>query len=105
MAARRKARKPTPADARAVRTTPEEGASRLAPLDYILHVMRDPATEPERRDEMAKLALPYLHPKAVQIDESGEDGAIESTNLSDTDVARRIGFILARAVATKPDKL
>jgi len=33
------------------------------PLDYMLRVMRDPATEPHRRDAMAKAAAPYVHPQ------------------------------------------
>ncbi len=33
------------------------------PLDYMLRVMRDPAADDVRRDEMAKSASPYLHSK------------------------------------------
>jgi hypothetical protein len=33
------------------------------PLDHMLRVMRDPATEPHRRDAMAKAAAPYVHPQ------------------------------------------
>jgi hypothetical protein len=32
------------------------------PLDYTLRVMRDPATEPHRRDAMAKAAPSFVHP-------------------------------------------
>ena len=35
----------------------------LTPLEYMLAVMRDPNEPPERRDEMAKAAAPYVHPK------------------------------------------
>jgi hypothetical protein len=66
------------------------------PLDYMLGVMRDPAVEPARRDEMAKLALPYLHPKPTAIEHTGKDGGpIEISDVSKTDIARRIGFIFA----------
>jgi hypothetical protein len=33
------------------------------PLEYMLKVMRDPRESAARRDEMAKAAAPYLHPK------------------------------------------
>jgi hypothetical protein len=65
------------------------------PLDYMLSVMRDPTVEPARRDEMAKLALPYLHPKPTAI-EHKDGGLIEISDMSKTDIARRIGFMLAQ---------
>jgi hypothetical protein len=77
----------------------------ISPLEYMLGVMRDPSVDPARRDEMAKLALPYMHPKAALVDERGRDAStIEAMDMSDTDVARRIGFILARAVRPKAEK-
>ena len=39
----------------------EIAASGERPLDYMLRVMRDPTTEPHRRDAMAKAAAPYVH--------------------------------------------
>jgi predicted house-cleaning NTP pyrophosphatase (Maf/HAM1 superfamily) len=38
-------------------------ASGLAPLDYMLQVMRDDQAPRERRDDMAKAAAPYVHPR------------------------------------------
>lgn len=35
----------------------------LLPLDYCLRVMRDDKAAASRRDEMAKAALPFLHPR------------------------------------------
>src|SRR5262249_45936042 len=35
------------------------------PLDYMLRIMRDPKVSNTRRDEMARTAAPYLHPKLV----------------------------------------
>lgn len=70
----------------------------------MLSVMRDPAVEPARRDEMAKLALPYLHPKPTAA-EAGmkDDQPLEPADVSETEIARRIGFVLARAgLAAKP---
>lgn len=44
-------------------------AEGTSPLEYMLGVMRDPEAAPARRDEMAKMAAPYIHPRvsAVQI--------------------------------------
>ena len=38
-------------------------ASGLVPLEYMLSVMRDESAPPERRDEMAKAAAPFVHPR------------------------------------------
>jgi hypothetical protein len=40
----------------------------LTPLEYMLAVLRDETVEPERRDEMAKAAAPYLHPRLAAIE-------------------------------------
>jgi hypothetical protein len=42
------------------------------PLDYMLEVMRDENAESERRDEMAKAAAPYLHPRRAPEDKHGK---------------------------------
>ena len=48
------------------------------PLDYMLRVMRDKTQEHARRDDMAKSAAPYLHPKLASSQQttqiSGPDG-------------------------------
>src|ERR1700682_6035737 len=38
-------------------------ANGITPLEYMLSVMRNAHAEPERRDEMARAAAPYLHAK------------------------------------------
>jgi hypothetical protein len=45
------------------------------PLDYLLRVMRDPMVEFARRDDAAKAAAPYVHPKRAPIGSDGEDAA------------------------------
>jgi hypothetical protein len=42
----------------------------------MLAVMRDPSESPERRDEMAKAAAPYMHPRLASVEQqiSGKDG-------------------------------
>ena len=45
-----------------------------SPLDYMLRVMRDETSEPERRDRMAQGAAPYVHAKLASLEHSGKDG-------------------------------
>jgi hypothetical protein len=40
----------------------------LTPLEYMLAVLRDETVDPERRDEMAKAAAPYLHPRLASVE-------------------------------------
>ena len=49
--------------ARAAPEKPVEGVEADLPLDYMLAVVRDPATPVERRDKLAIAAAPYVHPK------------------------------------------
>ena len=42
------------------------------PLEYMLRVLRDPTVEYKRRDEMAKGAAPYLHPRLAQTELTGD---------------------------------
>lgn len=41
------------------------------PLQYMLRVMNDEASEKPRRDDMAKAAAPYIHPKQATIEHTG----------------------------------
>jgi hypothetical protein len=51
-----------------VRREAAEGG--MLPLDYMLEVMRDKQEDPRRRDEMAKAAAPYVHPRLAAVDHS-----------------------------------
>jgi hypothetical protein len=42
------------------------------PLEYMLAVMRDPEADRERRDDMAKAAAPYIHPKLASTELKGD---------------------------------
>jgi hypothetical protein len=42
--------------------------SGMMPLQYMLSVMRDSTVDDDRRDEMAKAAAPYLHPKLSPVE-------------------------------------
>jgi hypothetical protein len=52
----------------------------LTPLEWMLQVLRDENVEPERRDEMAKAAAPYIHPRLsnveAKIDVTGHEAAL-----------------------------
>lgn len=52
----------------------EVAASGTTPLDYMLQVMRDETAEANRRDDMAKAAAPYVHPKLAAVEHTGKDG-------------------------------
>jgi hypothetical protein len=43
----------------------------ITPLEHMLKIMRDPNADPSRRDQMAKAAAPYIHPKLGAIEHSG----------------------------------
>jgi hypothetical protein len=48
-------------------------ASGLAPLDYLLSVLRDESADPHERMEAAKSAAPYVHPRLASIEHGGKD--------------------------------
>lgn len=50
----------------------EIARSGITPLDYMLKVMRDAKADAGRRDEMAKAAAPYVHPKLQSVMHTGD---------------------------------
>lgn len=46
--------------------------SGMLPLSYMLKVMRDPTAHINRRDDMAKAAAPYLHPRLASVEVKAE---------------------------------
>lgn len=44
------------------------------PLEYMLKVMRDGKASDQRRDDMAKAAAPYVHPKLASMQHTGPKG-------------------------------
>jgi hypothetical protein len=49
-------------------------AEGITPLEYMLQRMRDETAEPAHRDDMAKAAAPYIHPKLANIEHTGKNG-------------------------------
>ena len=43
-------------------------------MEYMLRIMRDPREPAARRDEMAKAAAPFLHPRMQPTAPSTDDG-------------------------------
>jgi hypothetical protein len=64
-------------------------ASGLVPLEYMLSVMRDETAPPERRDEMAKAAAPFVHPRLAAMKVSGDKEAalFDLSTLTDNELA------------------
>lgn len=67
-------------------------ATGLTPLDYMLKVMRDEKAESSRRDDMAKAAAPYVHPKLASMQHTGRNGGpiqtVDLTKLSGDELAQ-----------------
>jgi hypothetical protein len=51
-------------------------SSGITPLEYMLKVMRSrsKSVADERRDDMAKAAAPFMHPRLNAIQHTGKDG-------------------------------
>lgn len=47
-------------------------ASGLSPLDFMLGVLRDESQPFERRQDMAKAAAPYVHPRLATVEQKGD---------------------------------
>lgn len=62
------------------------------PLDYMLKVMRDDKADASRRDDMAKAAAPYVHPKLASMQHTGRNGGpiqtVDLTRLSGDELAQ-----------------
>lgn len=67
-------RKPGAKNKASAKREAEIRASGEVPLDYMLRVMRDPTASDSRRDDMAKSAAPYVHPKLNAVEFTGPNG-------------------------------
>jgi hypothetical protein len=50
-------------------------SSGITPLEYVLSVLRDETADTERRDDMAKAAAPFVHPRLTATKVSGDKDA------------------------------
>jgi hypothetical protein len=64
-------------------------ASGLVPLECMLSVMRDETAPRERRDEMAKAAAPFVHPRLAAMKVQGDRHAplFDLSVLADNELA------------------
>lgn len=68
----------------------------LTPLEYMLTVMRNPETLPQRRDDMAKACAPYVHPRLASVDpETGKPPDERPINIMVA--ARQVALLLQKA--------
>ena len=63
-------------------------------LAYMLRVMNDPGTEPERRDRMAIAAAPFMHPRATDVAKGKKELEAESANRPEAARLRPLGLQL-----------
>jgi hypothetical protein len=75
-------------------------ATGVTPLDYLLHVMRDPKMPRAMRFEAARVAAPYVHPRLQAVEHSGKAGGapivIGQPEISDEDRAKALAVFLKR---------
>jgi hypothetical protein len=75
----------------------EIAASGLTPLEDMLGVLRDPDAHPLRRDDMAKAAAPYVHPRLAAIAHTGPDGGpVQFRDLTDDELEQIISLEACR---------
>ncbi|TWG90335.1 hypothetical protein L598_000700000920 [Mesorhizobium sp. J18] len=67
-------RKPGTPNKASIERQKKVAATGITPLDYMLKVMRDPKADAGRRDDMAKAAAPYVHPKLASMQHTGRGG-------------------------------
>jgi hypothetical protein len=69
-------RKPGSPNKATAKRQAEVKASGLAPLDYLLSVMRDERVPRVERVDAANKAAPYVHPKLASMDHKSSDGTM-----------------------------
>ena len=89
-------RKPGVRNKRTQQLCAEVAASGETPLEYMLRIMRDDRADAKRRDEMAKAAAPYLHPRLQRTEQFVE--TVEP--VAPSDVREKITRLLNRLAST-----
>lgn len=57
----------------------------ITPLEYMLKVMRNSKASPDRRDDMARAAAPFMHPRLNAIQHTGKNGEPIQVNFTQLD--------------------
>lgn len=71
------------------------------PLDYMLEVMRDTQASTARRDEMAKAAAPYVHPRLSSVEI--KEPPIDLSNLTDDELEQLAKLYRIAVPGSHPD--
>lgn len=86
----------------------EIAKSGLTPLEYMLKVMRNERADASRRDDMAKAAAPYVHPKLAAVQHTGAGGGpiqhVDLTKLSDEQLEQLEGIFGPLAATSGDDE-
>lgn len=73
-------------------------ATGQTPLAYMLKIMRDEAADLLVRNDMAKAAAPYVHPRLAVMEVAGKPGSpIEVKDVSVLELGRWLAFTLSSA--------
>ena len=60
------------------------------PLDYMLQIMRGEEAETSRRDEMAKAAAPFLHPRLAAVERTQTPPDLSGLSEKELDALERL---------------
>jgi hypothetical protein len=66
-------RKPGSANRRTREIADAASVAGLTPLEWMLAVLRDESADVRRRDEMARSAAPYMHPRLTAVEHHGKE--------------------------------
>jgi hypothetical protein len=73
------------------------------PLDYMLEVMRDSGSDERRRDDLAKAAAPYIHPRLSSVEQ--KKPPLDLSKLTDAELEQlRDIYRRARAASNGSDR-
>lgn len=70
--AARPALKPAPLCSESLECDVSRNSEKISPLAYMLSVLADESADVKRRDDMAKAAAPYMHPRLSNLDHGGQ---------------------------------
>ena len=71
----------------------------------MLKVLRNPKTPPERRDRVAGMAAPYLHPKLQVVDSTIRAAVVDVTALTAEQRRERARRAILEAFAERPPRV
>ena len=79
----------------AVNSAAEVAGSEDAPLDVLLRMLRDPGISSRERIEIAKICLPFVHPRMAQLRASEIEPEADPVDVSDPGYIHNLIRLLA----------